>query len=246
MQFNTVKFLRAENKRLQFLVAKLTGTNEVISLQLKQKEDTLAKRRIEVATLHDTCAKYKRAGIAPVLRILPTTSVAVCLRCQKATGVFGELKEAVDAFAKKLNAALAAKEAQFEEKLSTALKAKESEIVKLAAALDAKERKEEERRQLIERIEVQARQSYDEAMRTPSQEQCVLEQQLRDIEERKVQLERESEQRMEEIKQRKLQHQRESAQRIRDLEEQHLQRVQLIHQRALVQSRQRRGVADAA
>ena len=246
MSSNSVKFLRGENSRLQSLVTKLTGNNAALSLQLKQKEDALAKRCIEVATLHDTCSKYKRARIAPVLRILPTTSVAVCLRCQKATGVFGELKEAVDAFAQKLNVALAAKEFQFEEKLSTALKAKDSEIVKLAAALDAKDRKEEERRQLIEEIEVEARQSYDEAMRTPSQEQCVLEQQLRDIEERKVQLERESAQRMEEIKQRKLQHQRESAQRIRDLEEQHLQRVHALHQRAVVQSRQRRGVADAA
>ena len=254
MASNSVRFIRSENKRLQSLVDKLIGNNAALSLQLKQKEDALAKRCIEVATLHDTCSKYKRARIAPVLRILPTTSVAVCLRCQKATGVFGELKEAVDAFAEKLNAALAAKEAQFEEKLSTALKAKESEIVMLAAALDAKERKEEERRQLIERIEVEARQSYDET-RTPLEQQRLLEQQhqlreseqrLRDIEERKVQHERESAQRMEEIKQRKLQHQRESAQRIRDLEEQHLQRVQLIHQRALVQSRQRRGVADAA
>ena len=254
MSSNSVKFLRGENSRLQSLVTKLTGNNAALSLQLKQKEDALAKRCIEVATLHDTCSKYKRARIAPVLRILPTTSVAVCLRCQKATGVFGELKEAVDAFAEKLNAALAAKEAQFEEKLSTALKAKDSEIAKLAAALAEKESKEEERRQLIERIEVEARQSYDET-RTPLEQQRLLEQQqqlreseqrLRDIEERKLQHERESAQRMEEIKERKLQHARQTAQELRDIEEEHVRRVQAIHQRAVVLSRQRRGVADAA
>ena len=56
MAFNIAKCLRAENKRLQSLVTKLTDTNEALNLQLKRKEDDLTKRRIEVATLHQACA----------------------------------------------------------------------------------------------------------------------------------------------------------------------------------------------
>ena len=136
-----MKCLRAENKRLQSLVAKLTGTNEVISLQLKQKEDTLAKRRIEVATLHEACAKYKRNNrFASTQRlshhlptaatslttaraikqavstsdVQPTTIEAECLRCQKANEVFErELEVALEGLAEKLKTAFADKEAQF-------------------------------------------------------------------------------------------------------------------------------------
>ena len=161
MASQSLKLLRAENKRLLSLVSKLTGTIETIHLHFEQKD---TKRRIEVATLHQACANYKRArrlsdattqfiAITNAIKQAVSTIDAVCLRCQKSKDTFGELKEAIDAFAEKLRTALAAKEAQFEEKLSTALKAKESEIVMLAAALDAKERKEEERRQLIEGIE---------------------------------------------------------------------------------------------
>ena len=131
----------------------------------------MAKRRIEVATLHQACAKYKsRARIAPVqrpshlqeacsstktstiMRTLPTTSAsltneAVCSPCQVATDVFGELKEAVDAFAEKLNAALADKEAQF----SSALKEKDDEIGKLRTTLAERDRRDQERRRRIQR-----------------------------------------------------------------------------------------------
>ena len=55
--------LRGEIKRLQCVVAKLSGTNESMCVTLKQKDDTLAKRRCEVATLHRACAKYKRAQL---------------------------------------------------------------------------------------------------------------------------------------------------------------------------------------
>ena len=131
----------------------------------------MAKRRIEVATLHQACAKYKsRARIAPVqrpshlqeacsstktstiMRTLPTTSAsltneAVCSPCQVATDVFGELKEAVDAFAEKLNAALADKEAQF----SSALKEKDDEIGKLRTTLAERDRRDQERSRRIQR-----------------------------------------------------------------------------------------------
>ena len=242
MASNSVKFLRAENKSLQSLVAKLTGTIETIHLHLKQKDDALAKRRIEVATLHQACAKYKRPRIRPVQRpshlspaVTPSKSSltidADCLRCQKATYVFGELKEAVDAFAEKLNAALAEKEAKFEE-LKTALNEKDREIEKLAAKLAKKKRKEQERRLRIERQEAEERQEYEDTMRqmaeTQAQEQRALDDRLQAIEERK------------------LQHERESARELREIEEDHLQRVRAIHTRAMVQSRQRRGVADAA
>ena len=245
----SMKFLRTENKRLLSLVSKLTGTIETIHFQLEQKEDTLAKRRIEVATLHQACAEYKRTrrlSAATPLIATPnaikqavSTIDAVYLHCQQSKDTFSELKAAIDSFA---------------QKLSTALSEKDSEIAKLVAALAEQERKEEERRQLIERIEVEARQSYDET-RTPLQQQRLLEQQqqlreseqrLKDIQERKVQHERESAQRMEEIKERKLQHERQTAQELRYIEEEHVRRVQAIHQRAVVQSRQRRGVADAA
>ena len=61
----------------------------------KQKEDDLAKRRVEIVTLHQACAKYKsQAIVAPLQRLsaaavtrFPTTPSpldAVCLRCDKA------------------------------------------------------------------------------------------------------------------------------------------------------------------
>ena len=243
MASNSVRFLRAETKRLQSLVAKLTGNNEVISLQLKQKEDALAKRRIEVATLHQACAKYKRARVRPVQRASPIspavppsmsslTIEAVCLRCQKAIGVFGELKEAVDAFTEKLNTTLAAKEVQFEEQLNTALKEKDNEIEKLANALAKKKRKEQERRARVERQKAEERQEYEDTMREMAEMQAQQQEALND--------------RLRVIEERKLQHQRENAQRLREIEEEHVRRVHAIHQRAVVQSRQRRGVADAA
>ena len=235
--------MRAENKSLHFFVAKLTGTIETIHLQLKQKDDALAKRRIEVATLHQACAKNKRPRIRPDQRashlataVPPSKSSltidADCLRCQKAAYVFGELKEDVDAFAKKLNAALAAKEAQFEEKLKTALKEKDTEIEKLAAKLAKRKRNEQERRQRIEGQEAEEMQEYEDS--------------IRKMAEFKAQQERTSEQQRRDREERELQRQRQSAQRLREMEEDHLQRVRAIHQRALVQYRQQRGVADAA
>ena len=259
MASNSVKFLRGEIKRLESLVAKLTGSNEALSLQLKQREDDMAKRRIEVATLHQACAEYKRTrrlSAATPLIATPnaikqavSTIDAVCLRCQKSKDTFGELKAAIDAFAEKLRTAFAAKEAQFAEKLSTALSEKDSEIAKLAAALAEKERKEEERRQRVDRQKAESRQEYEDTMRRMAemhaQQQRTSEQKRRDMDERKHQHERESARELAEIRERKLQHEREAAQELRDIEERHLQRVQAIQQRAVVQSRRRRGVADA-
>ena len=101
------------------MVAKLTGTYETHGLQLKLKEDALAERRIEVATLHEACAKYKvRARTAPI-KLTPFTTTpgpfdAVCLRCEKAKDFFGEeLKVALEGLADKLKAAFAEKEAKF-------------------------------------------------------------------------------------------------------------------------------------
>ena len=255
MATNIVKFLRAENKRLLSLVSKLTGTIETIHFQLEQKEDTLAKRRVEVATLHEACAKYKRARDRPVqlpIHLSPAVSSSIssftiplnvihddlvtndsgCLRCEKAKDIFGELRVAMDAFAEKLSTAFAAKEAQFEERLSTAKREKDSEIEKLAASLAKKKRKEEERRQRIERQKDESKQEYEDTMRQmaemEAQQQVTLQHQLREIDERHLQQEREA------------------AQRLRRIDEEHLQRVHAIQQRAVVQSRQRRGVADAA
>ena len=69
MRQDKVKALRAENRRLQCSVAKLAETNEIISLKMKQQEDALAKRRSEVATLHQACAKNKRARIVCAQRL---------------------------------------------------------------------------------------------------------------------------------------------------------------------------------
>ena len=60
MPRDQIKTMRAEIKRLQWSVARLTETNEIMSLKMKQQEDALTTRRIEVATLHQACAKHKR------------------------------------------------------------------------------------------------------------------------------------------------------------------------------------------
>ena len=107
MASKSVRFLCAENKRLQSLVTKLTGTIETIHLQIKQNESDLAKRRIEVATLHEACAKYKRLRVRLFQRpihLSPAVSSSIssftiplkaihgeivandsgCMRCEKA------------------------------------------------------------------------------------------------------------------------------------------------------------------
>ena len=73
---NKVKSLRAENKRLQRLVANLSGTNENMCSKLEQSEYALAKRRSEVATLHQACAKYKRAQHVFAQRLRNLSKVA--------------------------------------------------------------------------------------------------------------------------------------------------------------------------
>ena len=204
MAFNSVKFLRGENKRLQSLVTKLTGTNEAFSLQLKQKENALAKRRNEVAILHQACAKYKsRARTAPLQRLTTpsTIELAVCLRCEKAKDVFDQLKVTVEAFAEKLN---------------TALKEKDAEIEKLAAALAERDRRDEERRQRIEKQKADEReracQSIDDTMRRmaemQAQQQIQLDEQQRKLEEQKRKHQLKTEQRLREIEERKLENQR--------------------------------------
>ena len=236
MASNTLKCLRAENKRLQSLVAKLAGTVETMHLQLKQKEDDLTKRRIEVATLHRACAKNKsRIRIAPVQRppidlqaatplktttiqqtvlLSTTTKDALCSRCQKSKHVFGELEKAVETFAEKLNAAIAEREAQF----NTTLKEKEGEIEQLVAALAEKEREAEETRAGMEKQTAREKervwQGYEDMIR--------------------------------EINEEKLHKQRRLEQTFRELEEERIQRVRLQEQRIVVIRRQRTGVADAA
>ena len=239
MASNSVKFIRAENKRLQSLVAKLTGTIETTHLQLMQKESDLAKRRIEVATLHEAFRLFQRSpavsssisSFTIPLGAIPGEIVANdsgCMRCEKAKDTFGELRVAIDAFAEKLQTAFSAKEAQFEEKLNTALKEKDGEIEKLAAALAKRKRKDQERRQRAER------------------QRAENEETMRQMEEMKAQQDRMLEQHRIEMEERKLQDQRKTAQELREIEEEHVRRVHTIHQRAVVQSRQRRGVADAA
>ena len=66
---NHYKAMRAEIQRLQCSVAKLAETNEIITLKMKRQEDALAKRRTEVATLHQACAKYKRAKVVSAQRL---------------------------------------------------------------------------------------------------------------------------------------------------------------------------------
>ena len=112
-----------------------------------------------------------------------------------------------------------------------------------ATALSEKERAEEDRRQRNER---QKADTLREIAAMEEQQHCSLEHRLRAIEERKLQHERESAQRLAAIRERRLQHERESAQRLRQIEEEHAHRVRAIHQRAFVQRRQRRRVADAA
>ena len=212
MASSKVKYLLVENKRLQSLVAKLAGTIETIHSQLEQKENALAKRRIEVATLQQACAKYKsRARIAPVQRTLPTDTV--CLRCTKAKDVFGELKEAVDAFAEKLNAALADKEAQ-----CSAQREKDDEIGKLRAALDERDRRDEERRQRIER------QNVDERERSRKDYVDTIK----------------------EMAEMKARNQRTLELKFLEIEEQRRQNLRRYEQRLVVIQRQRTGVADAA
>ena len=170
MAYNALKCMRAENKSLQSLVSKLAGTIETIHLQLKQKDDALAKRRSEVATLHQACAKYKRARApAPVRRrppdrqaatstietvVLPTTSnaslindAALCPRCQQATDVFAE------------------KEAQ----LSSALREKDDEIGRLVTTLAERDRRDEEKREQRKQQKAdeqeRRRQYYEDTMR---------------------------------------------------------------------------------
>ena len=256
MAFNGLKCLRGENKRLQSLVAKLTGTIETIHLQLKQKEDELAKRRVEVATLHQACAKYKLARVAPVQRLSAATAAtatpfntaantldAVSLRCENAKDVFSELKLALEAFAAKLSTAFAEKEAQF----SSALREKDDEIGKLGAALAKKEREEEERRQRIRRQKAEEQERTRKHMENTIREMAEMEEQQRlsleewrrDFDKRKLEDERRTQQELREIE--------ESGRReLRLIEERRLQRVRLIEQRPVVQRRQRTGVADAA
>ena len=265
MAFNGLKCLRGENKRLQSLVAKL-------SLQLKQKEDELAKRRVEVATLHQACAKNKRARIVPV-QLLSTAAAAtpftttantldaVSLRCEKAKDVFSELKLALEAFAAKLSTTFAEKEAQF----SSALREKDDEIGKLGAALAKKEREEEERRQRIQRQKAEeqerTRKHMEDTIREMSemeeQQRLSLEEWRRDFDKRKQEDDRKSQQRRREteesgrrrqqqIEERRLQQQRETQQRLREIDQIYLEQVRLIEQRPVVQRRQRSGVADAA
>ena len=255
MQFNTLKCVCAENKRLQSLVTKLTGTIETIHLQLKQKEVGLAKRRIEVATLHQACAKYKRARhhlsttatslttarsikqAVSTSDVQPTTIVADCLRCQKANEVFErELKVALEGLAEKLRTEFAEKEAQF----TSALREKDDKIGKHVANLAAKERAEQERRLRNER------QRAEERVRAKKHYQDTI----RKMDEMKARNQRESDELHAEqqrlARERELEIERDTAQRLREINERYAQRVRLNEQQFLVDRRRRTGVADAA
>ena len=69
MPQDQVKAMRAEIKRLQSSVSKLTGQTETMSLRIEQLEEALVKRRSEVANLHQACAKNKRARIVCAQRL---------------------------------------------------------------------------------------------------------------------------------------------------------------------------------
>ena len=258
-----MKCLRAENKRIISLVAKLTATNEALSLQLKQKEDALTKRRIEVATLHQACAKYKRNNrIALTQRVshrlpkaatsmntalaikqavsasdVPTTIEAACLHCQKANDVFErQLKVALEGLAEKLRTEFAEKEAQY----TSALREKDDQIGKHVATLAAKERAEQEKRQRIERqrAEEQERQMQH------------IEDTIREMAEMKArnqrQLDEQRAQRQRLARERELQRERESAQRLKEIDERFAQQSRLIELQSVVLRRRRAGVSDSA
>ena len=57
---------------------------------------------------------------------------------------------------------------------------------------------------------------------------------------------RQLQQQLREIDEQRLQHQRESQLRLREIDERHNRRVRSVQQRLVVMERQRRGVADAA
>ena len=263
MQFNSMKCLRAETKRLQSLVAKLTGTNEALSLQLKQKEDALVKRRIEVATLHQACDKYKlnnritstqqlshrlstaATSLATALTIkkavstsdVPTTIEAACLRCQKANDVFErKLKVALERLAEKLKTEFAEKEAQY----TSALREKDDEISEVVATLAAKERAEQEKRLRVERQRaeerVRAKKHYEDTIRKMAEMKA---RNQRESDERRAQIQRLADER-------DLQLERETAQRLREINERYAQQSRLIEQQSVVLRRRRAGVADAA
>ena len=251
MQFNGIKCLRAENKCLQSLVGKLTATNEVFCLQLEQKENDLTKRRNEVATLHQACAKYKRARhhlstaatfsttASPFKQGVstrdsqPTTIEADCLRCQKANDVFDrKLKVALEG----LKLKFAAKEAQF----NLTLREKDDEIGKLVATLDAKERAEQDKRQRIERQRAEERERQMQHVEDTIREMAVMKaRNQRELDEQRSQRQRLAQERELEIE-------RKSAQRLRAIDERHAQQVRLIEQQSVVLRRQQTGVADAA
>ena len=247
---NPIKCLRADNKRLQSLVAKLTGTNETLGLQLKLKEEALTKRRIEVATLHQACAKYKQArAIAPIKRATPltvpftikqamptaattttatTTTNSVCSHCQK---LFGEMKETL--------------KAQFDERLKTALKEKDGEIERLAAAMADKERKDEERRERKLQKKAKESQSADHYIEDTIRKMADIEQeQHRQLQQRLSVMDERYAQERRVAAERESQRQRESQQRIRVSEERHAEQVRLYELAVL--RRRRIGVADAA
>ena len=245
-----MKCLRAENKCLQSLVAKLTGNNEVISLQLKQKEDALAKRRIEVATLHQACVKYKRARhhlsiaasysttASPIKQDVQATTIeADCLRCQKANDVFDrKLKVALERLAEKLKTEFAEKEAQY----TSALREKDDEISEVVATLAAKERAEQEKRLRVERQRaeerVRAKKHYEDTIRKMAEMKA---RNQRESDERRAQIQRLADER-------DLQLERETAQRLREINERYAQQSRLIEQQSVVLRRRRAGVADAA
>ena len=154
MTSKAIKCLRAENKSLQSLVAKLSATIETMHLQFKRQQEDLAKYK---SRAHIAPVQRPPLTVASKISATGTNDAAVCSRCPKAREVFGQLEEVVDAFAEKLDAALAEKEAQFEEKLNTALKAKDDEIGKLVAALAERDRRDEEKHQRIERQKAEER-----------------------------------------------------------------------------------------
>ena len=245
-----MKCLRAENKCLQSLVAKLTGNNEVISLQLKQKEDALAKRRIEVATLHQACVKYKRARhhlsiaasysttASPIKQDVQATTIeADCLRCQKANDVFDrKLKVALERLAEKLKTEFAEKEAQY----TSALREKDDEISEVVATLAAKERAEQERRQRIERQRAEEQERQRQHIEDTIREMA----EMKERNQREVDEQRSQRQRL--ARERELQRERESAQRLKEIDERFAQQSRLIELQSVVLRRRRAGVSDSA
>ena len=100
MPNETMKSLRAENKRMRCLLAKVSATNETM-------RDDLARRRREVATLHRACAKHKRAKLVFAQRARKCSvppKEDVCSRCEQMQHALDEVGKRSENISRMLDA----------------------------------------------------------------------------------------------------------------------------------------------